>query len=423
VLNDSVLEQSNNLLQFILLFGLLFVSIFFSVSETALTSISRIKLIGMLENNVKGADKVEKVIKNKQKLLSTILLGNNVANILATVVTTSLAINNNKSVAVSTVGLTIVILLFAEMIPKIYASQYSEKTSLQVASIISICIYILTPVVSVFNLITSSIIKIFGVKIDELTPFITEDELKSIVNASNEEGVLEDDEKDMINNVFGFGDYQAKDVMIPRTDVVFISYKATYEEVKNLFKENYFSRIPVYKDNVDEVIGVVHLKDFMFADKIENEFKIEQIIREPLFTYEFKSTKELFHLMKNSSISMAVIIDEYGGTAGIVTLEDLIEEIVGEINDEYDDIDDDIEIIKDDEYIVEGSTRIEDVNEMLGTKIESDDFDSIGGYVVGLVGHIPNNGHVIESGDITFIIEEVDKNRIEKIRIYTKKVC
>jgi putative hemolysin len=415
--------DSASLQQFILLVILLIFAGFFSISETALTSINKIKLINMIENDVRGAKTIDKVTKDKSKLLSSLLLGNNLVTIGASVLATSITINffgnNTRAITTTTITLTIIVVIFCDIIPKVYATHKAEKVSLFISKPVKICIAILSPVVYFFTIITSVFLKLMGIKEDQKAVCMTEDDLKSIVNVGHEEGAIETNDKEMINNVFGFGNYDAKDVMTPRTDLASIPNTATYDEVKSIFKEDYFSRIPIYKDNIDQIIGILHIKDFIFSAKTGDDFNLEEIMREALFTYESKSIKDLFHLMRVNSISIAVILDEYGGTAGIVSIEDLVEQIVGEINDEYDDEEVGIEIIQEKEYVVEGITRIEDVNEVLDIKIKSEDFDSIGGYVIGLIGHIPENGHVVEHHNIKFVIEVMDKNRVEKIRIYT----
>ena len=414
--------QSDILPQFILLFFLLLFSSYFSICEIALTALSRIKLKVMLDNNVRGAKTIENIVNQPRKLFSTILMGSNITNILAPVVATSIAIklggNNTLSIGISTVLITVVVLIYCEMAPKMYAVQNPDKISLLVAGSVAFFMYIFTPFIHIFSLIAEKSIKLLGADPNKEVPFMTEDELKSIISVSHKEGILKGDDKDMIENVFGFRESQAKDIMTPRTDMIAIPYNASYEEIDEVFQKEYFSRMPVYKENFDEIIGILHFKDFIYSTAKGSDFKLEDVMRKPFFTYELKSTKELFQQMKKASIYVAIILDEYGGTAGIVTLEDLIEEIVGEINDEYDEEEIEIEKIATDEYLVDGATKIEDINRVLGTEIYSDSFDSIGGYVMGLIGHIPDNGHTIEGDNIKFIVEKTHKNKIEQIRIF-----
>lgn len=404
---------------FIVLVILLMMSAFFSASETALTSLSKIRLKNMVEDKIKNAALIEKLVNNPNKLLSAILVGNNLVNIAATSILTSLTLSlaPKNGVAIATAITTVAVLIFGEITPKTFAAENSEKVSLAVAKIINAIIFILTPVIWILNIITGVIMKILGVNKNGISATITEAELKTMVNVSHEEGVIEIDERRMINNVFDFDNSKAKDVMTPRTDMIAIEDTATYEEIVTLFKEERFSRLPVYHESIDNIIGILHLKDIVFID--EKDFKVESYMREPYFTYESKIISELFSEMRTNRIPVAIILDEYGGTSGLITIEDMVEEIVGEISDEYDEEDEEITVIKEDEYIVDGSTRLEDVNEMIGTKFESEDFDTIGGYVIGVMGRFPDEGEEIETDGIKIKVEKSDKNRIDELRIFT----
>lgn len=406
-------------LMFIVLVGLLMMSAFFSASETALTSLSKIRIKNMIEEKIKNAELIEKLVSNPNKLLSAILVGNNLVNIAATSLLTSLtlAYAPKNGVAIATAITTVAVLIFGEITPKTFAAQNSEKVSLAVVKIINAIIFILTPAIWVLNIITGFMLKLLGVKKTGITTTITEAELKTMVNVSHEEGIIEIDERRMINNVFDFDNSKAKDVMTPRTDMIAVEDTATYDEIVALFKEERFSRLPVYHESIDDIIGILHLKDIVFID--ESTFSVEKYMREPYFTYESKIISELFSEMRTKRIPVAIILDEYGGTSGLVTLEDMIEEIVGDISDEYDEEDDDITVVKEDEYIVDGSTRLEDLNEMIGTNLESEDFDTIGGYVIGVMGRFPDEGEEVETDGIKIKVEKSDKNRIDELRIFT----
>lgn len=408
-------------LQIIMLIFLLILSSYFSMSETALTSLNKIRIRNMVDQGVKNATIIRDITKDTNKLLSAILIGNNVVNIAASAITTSLAIDifGSSGVAIATGILTLIILIFGEIIPKTIASRNSEKIALILVKPISICITIFTPIISVLNFITNSFFKILKINLDDKKPTITESELLTMVNVSHEEGVLEIDEREMINNVVDFGNYNAKDIMVQRTDIVAINVEASYDELIQIFKNETFSRIPVFEENIDNIIGILSLKDILFIENNLN-FNIRSFMREPYFTYESKPLRELFSQMRTKRMPMVIILDEYGGTAGMVTLEDMLEEIVGDISDEYDENLEEIKIITENEYVVEGSTKIEDVNEMLGTSFKSDDFDSIGGFVIGIMGRFPEKDESIEENGVKFIIEQIDKNRIEEIRILIK---
>lgn len=415
VLSDNLLWEFFSL---IILIGF---SAFFSSSETALISLSKIRLRSMVEEDIKNADIVSKLIENPNKLLGAILIGNNIANIGASALATSIAIDlyGSKGIALSTVVMTLLILIFAEVTPKSLAAQNSEKTSLAVAKPVYYITLLFKPLIHVLTTITNSFVKLFGGNVSSQQPLITEDELRSILNVSHEEGVLEGDEKQMIYNVFEFGDSQAKDVMTPRTNMAAVSIESSYYDLINFLKEENFSRIPVYEEDIDDIIGIMHVKDLIFYMDDKDNFTLRSIIRPAYFTYEFKPTVELFDNMRLNRFPIAIILDEYGGTAGMVTTEDLVEEIVGEIKDEYDEEHEDIEVIKEDEYLVDGSTKLDLLNEMIGTNIESEDFDSVGGFIIGLLGRFPEENEIIEHVNIKFIIEKVEKNRIEKMRILT----
>lgn len=407
--------------QIILLVVFLSFSAFFSASETALMSLSKIRIRHMVDEGTKHADLIQRLVEQPSKLLGAILIGNNVVNIGASALTTSLFIAyfGEAGVGLATGLMTLLVLIFGEITPKSLAAQNSEQIALKVAKPLSVITVILSPLVKLMSFITGALIKVLGGNTDARSSMITEDELKTIVNVSHEEGVLEVEEKQMIHNVFEFGDSQARDVMTPRTDMIAVPIDISYSELMEVFRQEQFSRIPVYEDSNDHIVGMITVKDFMFNVENPEAFDLKQHMRQPFFTYEFKSTSELFTEMRAARAQMAILLDEYGGTSGIVTLEDLVEEIVGEIEDEYDEVEQEIFVIKEDEYVVDGGTKIEDINELLGTHIESEHFDTIGGYVIELLGRLPEVGECAEDGNIHFIIEHVDKNRIEKIRIHT----
>lgn len=415
--------DSDSTWQLISLVILLLISSFFSASETALMSLNKLRIRHMIDEEVKGAELLGKLLEKPSKLLSAILIGNNVVNIAASALATSIAITyfGNKGVGVATGIMTILVIIFGEITPKSIAASDPEKVSLKVSKPIYFITIILRPLTVVFVALTSKIVGIFGGKAGMGKPHITEEELKTIVDVSHEEGVLEIEERKMIYNVFEFGDSQVKDVMVPRTEMASVDINSSYDEIIEVLKKEQFSRIPVYKDSTDNIIGILHIKKLVFFDNSNEKFDITKYMVKPYFTYEYKPTTELFEEMRKNRVAMTVVLDEYGGTAGIVTMEDMVEEIVGDIEDEYDnEQNDEIKVIKDDEYIVKGSTKIDEVNEMLGIDIESEDFDSIGGFVIGEVGRFPKKGEFIEYDDVKLIIEEIEKNKIKKLKILKK---
>ena len=414
--------DSDRVWKIVILIICLVLSALFSASETALMSLSKIRVKQMIENREKGANRINKLLSDPSRLLSAILIGNNVVNIGASSLMTSLAIDafGNTGVGVATGIMTLLILVFGEITPKSLAAKNSEKISVRLSGFIEFVTNLLTPISFVLNIITDFLVKLLGGEVDKKKPFITQEELKTIVNVSYKEGVLEGEEKDMIYNVFDFSDSQVNDVMVPRTEIVAIDVDLPYEEIIKIINKEQYSRIPVYKNTIDNIIGILYVKDLLFLDvNKESPFDLRKYIRQPYFTPEYKSIKELFKEMRTNRNHMVVIIDEYGGTEGIVTIEDVVEEIVGDIEDEYDKKIKEIEVIKEDEYLVNGNVRIDTINELIGTHIESKDFDTIAGFVIGIIDRLPEAGEEIEYENIRFIIENIDRNRIKKIRILT----
>jgi len=405
----------------VLLVILIALSAFFSASETALTSVSKIKLLNMIDENVetKRAEKILKLMENPQKLLSAILIGNNIVNIGASSIATLFAIKffPANGVGVATAVMTVVVLIFGEITPKTMAAQEAEKLALGVVNIINIIVIVLTPAIAILNIVTGFLVRLLGGNSDEKTPTITQAELKTMVNVSHEEGILQGEEKKMLNNVFDFRDSRAIEVMTPRTDISALEKDASYEDVVNIFKEEKFSRIPIYEESLDNIIGVLYLKDVFAAG--EKNFSIVRVMREPYYTYETKDISNLLKEMRTKRVGLAVVLDEYGGTSGIVTVEDLVEEIMGKISDEFDDDDDEISAVKEDEYIVDGTARIDDVNEMIGTNIECIHAETIGGYVTVILGRFAKKGEIVEdnANHLVMTVEEIDKNRIDSLRI------
>lgn len=408
--------------QILLLIILLIMSGFFSMSETALMALSKIRIRHMVEEGVKGAKLVERLSENPSKLLGAILIGNNIVNIGASALATSIAVKviGPSGVGIVTIVMTVLVLIFGEITPKSIAKLNSEKVALKVSKPINIIVKVFKPLVAIFTAISNIFIKLLGGDPKTTEPFITEEELKTMVGVSEEEGVLEDVEKEMIFNVFEFADSQVKDVMVQRVDIVAVDVNATYDEVINIIQTEQFSRLPVYNENIDDVIGILNVKDLIMASKAEENFKVSDYMREPYYTFEYKKISELFKEMKKSRNHIAVVLDEYGGNVGIVTIEDLIEEVVGEIEDEYDDeADSDIIVVKEDEYIVDGSARLDYIGDLIGVTMESEEFDSVGGLVIGELGRFPEPNEEVRVNNIKFIVEDIDKNRIKKVRIFT----
>ncbi len=412
--------DSGDISQIIFLLILLSLSAFFSSAETALTTVNKIHMRTLADADNKKAKMVLKITKDSAKMLSAILIGNNIVNLSASSIATTLAISmfGSYGAGIATGIITFLILIFGEVSPKTLSTIKADSISLKIAGIINVLMIVLTPVIFLINKLSLGVLFLFGVKASDGNRVMTEEELRTIVDVGQETGVIEDEERAMIHNVFDFGDAEAKEVMIPRIDMTFVHIDADYNEVLEIYKQDMFTRLPVYEESTDNVVGIINMKDLLLIENTDN-FSIRDIMREPYFTYEHKNTSDLFLEMKKSSISLAIVLDEYGVTAGLITLEDLIEEIVGEIRDEYDtDEIDDITRLSDREYLVLGSANLEDVSDELNLHLESDDYDTIGGYCLEKLDHLPErNEIIITDDDVLLRIEAVDKNRIEKVYI------
>ena len=406
--------------QLITVIILLCLSAFFSSSETALTTVNQIRMRTLADNGDKRAARVLRVTGNPGKMLSAILIGNNIVNLSASSISTSLAIHlfGNTGAGIATGILTFLILIFGEVTPKTMATIKADSMSLTAAAPIGFLMKILTPVIFIINKLSLGLMFLLHVNIKDAQKKMTEEELRTIVDVSQENGVIEHEERDMIHNLFDFGDAEAKEIMVPRIDMTFVQADATYKEVLDIFRQDMFTRLPVYEDSTDNVIGIINMKDFLLQNDTP-EFSVRNLLREPYFTYEHKNTADLFLEMRKSSISLAIVLDEYGVTAGLITLEDLLEEIVGEIRDEYDaDEEDDITRISDREFYVLGSANLNDVSEALSLHFTSDDYDTIGGYCLGLLDHLPEKNEIIlTDNNILIRIDRMEKNRIERIYI------
>lgn len=414
--------ETSDIVQIIALIILIALSAFFSSAETALVTANRIRMRTLAEDGNKQAERVLRITDDSGKMLSAILIGNNIVNLSASSLATSLAIEwwGSVGAGIATGGLTLIILIFGEVSPKTIATINADKIAMKYSGIIDVLMKVFTPLIIIVNTLATGFLKLLRVDPNTKGTQMTEEELRTIVDVSKESGVIESEEHEMINNLFDFSDAQAKEVMVPRIDMRFAKVDATYDELIAIFQEDKFTRLPVYEDSTDNVIGILNIKDLLLH-KDSNEFSVRDIMREPYFTYEHKNTAELFIEMRKSSIALAIVLDEYGTTAGLITLEDLLEEIVGEIRDEYDtDEEDSIIQLNEREFMVLGSTNLEDLCESLNLDFTSDDYDTIGGYLIGLLDHVPEkNEIIITDDDILLRVDQMDKNRIEKI--YIKK--
>ncbi len=412
--------DSGQALQIVIILGLLALSAFFSSSETAMMTVNKIRVRTLAEAGLGNAQVLMKILDNQPKMLSAILIGNNIVNISASSLLTVLVTRTfgDMYVGIGTGVLTLLVLIFGEITPKTSATLYSESLALRFAKPIYTIMQVLTPIIFVVDKLALGVLKLLGIDPNKKQEAITEDELRTIVEVSHEEGVIESDEKKMIYNVFDFGDSVAKDIMIPRIDMTFMDVEASYEEVVEVFRQEKYTRYPVYEETTDNVIGIINIKDLMLVKTVK-DFSLRDFLREPLYTYEFKKTAELMVELRKTQNNIAIVLDEYGATAGLITLEDMLEEIVGEIRDEYDEEEEDLlRKVGPKEYLVEAAMKLDDLNDQLGLSLTSEDYDSLGGFVIGLLDHLPDEGEEVTFENLRFVVERVERNRIDKIHLY-----
>lgn len=406
--------------QFLFLAVLLLLSAFFSSAETALTTVNKIKMKTLADEGDGRAELVLRITNDSGKMLSAILIGNNIVNLSASSLATTLAIRllGSYGAGVATGVLTFLILIFGEISPKTIATLHATKMSLRYAKVIWFLMVILTPAIYIINRLSMAFLRLLRVDPNHNEGAMTEEELRTLVDVSHESGVIEGEEREYIHNVFDFTDATAKEIMIPRIDMTAVNVNWSYNRLLEVFQEDMFTRLPVYEEDTDNIVGLINMKDMILAPKDES-FAIRDYLRKVYFTYEQKNTSELFEEMRRERLSLAVVLDEYGAVAGMVTLEDLLEELVGEIRDEFDaDEEDDIIQISDREFQVQGSMNLEDLCDALSLDFMSEDYDTIGGYLTGLFDHFPQKGEMYVTGDgVILKVDAVVNKRITKVHI------
>lgn len=408
--------DASGVIQLVFLALLILLSAFFSSAETALSTVNRVRIRTLAEEGNKRAIKVNQVLEKYSKMLSTILIGNNIVNLSASALATTLAIQISLPVGIVTGILTVVVLLCGEIIPKTWAMTSSEKISLTYCNIIYGLMQLLTPVIFVVDKLANGILFLLHIDPNQKGNAMTEAELRTYVDVSHEDGVIESEEREMIYNVFDFSDAQAKDIMIPRINMVTVSIDDNYQDVLAVFRESMYTRLPVYQDDNDNIVGFINIKDFILTEN-EADFSIKNIIRNAHYTYEFKKVADLLYELREKTTSVTFVLNEYGATVGMITLEDLLEEIVGEIRDEYDE--DEAELIQEvgeRTWLVEGSMKLDDINHELGTNLDSEDYDSIGGLIIECLDRLPeDNEEVTLPNGIHLKVQGIDQNRIVKV--------
>ena len=416
--------MTTTIIQIIVLILLLALSFFFSSAETALTTVNKIRVLTISEDDEdprqEKAKTLLKVLKDPTKMLTAILIGNNIVNLSASSLATTVAIGlvGNYGAGIATGILTFLILVFGEITPKNLATIRSLPLALSYAGPIWRLMIVLTPFIIFFRKISEWVLRLFGVRSDEKPGAVTEDEIKTIVDVGHRSGTIEDDEKDYIHNIFDFSNSEAKEIMIPRIDMTAVNANWSYDKLMEVFAEHMYTRYHVYEGDIDHIIGIINMKDLLTIDRTK-PFSVRRCLREPYFTFDHKACAELFDEMRTGSISMAIVKDEYGAVAGLITLEDLLEELVGEIRDEYDSYEeDDIVQTGENEYDVLGTTNLEDLCDALDLDFTSEDYDTIGGYLTGLFDHFPETGetYVTKEG-ILLRVKETGRKRVKKVSI------
>ena len=412
--------DTTGVIQIITLLVLVFLSAFFSSAETAFSTVNRVRLRTLAQENNKGAARVLAILDQYGKMLSAILIGNNIVNLSASSVATTLAIRvwGSRAVGIMTGVLTFAILIFGEIIPKTWAMQRAESITLIYSGLIRTLMTVLTPLIFIIDTFSNWILRFLHISSEGNNFSITEKELKTYVDVSHEGGVIESDERELIYNVFDFGDTVAKDIMIPRIQMTTVSLDASYQELLSTFQGSMFTRIPVYESDPDHIIGVVNIKDFILV-KDKEKFQIKKILREAYYTYEYKSVSDLLMEIREKSLSIAFVLSEYGATVGMITMEDMIEELVGEIRDEYDaDEEELIQEMDDGQYLVVGSMKLNDINDALNIELDSEDYDSIGGLIIEKLERLPEDKEtILLDNGISLQADGVQDNRIVKVLI------
>ena len=396
-----------------------------SSSEVAFISLNRIRLRNLIEKGNTKAEIAQKIRDEHDRLFSAVILSGNLFTILATSVGTAIAISflgEDIGVVVATIAMTILTVVFGELAPKTFAMSHAEKISLAMARPIEIYIKIISPLVNVFNKMSNAIIRLFGGEVVPAPQLMTEEEMKAMIKIGEEEGAIEKEEKEMLHNVFAFGDKKVTEAMVPRTEMVVIAKDAVVADALSLVSEEGYSRYPVIKESVDNVTGLLYIKDIvrkMAEEEVPHNTAIKNFIRDAYYIPESKMVTTLLDDMQKNKFQIAIVVDEHGGTAGLITLEDIVEEIVGGLQDEFEAIEaeKEVEILDERTFVVTGSTGLDEINELINVELESEEFHTIGGFLFGLFGHLPKVGEQLKYHNLRFLILEMEGKKIDKLKI------
>lgn len=408
---------TTNIIFLVVVIVCIILSGYFSATETAFTAINKIRLRAKAEDGDKGAKRVLKLAENYDRLLTTILIGNNVVNILASSLFTLLLIalisDGGLATTLSTVILTVVVLIFGEITPKTLAKEFPEGFARFSAPIINVLAWLLIPFTFLFGLWKKLLLKIFKHKEDNA---ITDDELKIMVEEAEHEGGINAQESDLIRSAIEFNDLEAKDILVPRVDVEAIDCNTPPEEVDQIFMETRYSRLPVYKDSIDNIIGILHEKDFI-KQRGEKGFSLEKVVKPTVFVVSTTKISAVLQQLQKSKSHMAVVSGEFGDTVGIITMEDILEELVGEIWDEHDEVLSDITKVSDTEYKVLGSTTVNDLCEYFDLGVVDSDSATVGGWVIDMLGKVPDTGDELTYGNLQITVAKTEFRRITELKV------
>jgi len=412
-------------LYLVLLFVCLILSAFFSSSETAFISLQRIRIEHLVSTKVKGAERVARMIQRPEKLLSTVLLGNTFVNTAAAALATALAIPiwGERGILISTIGLTVILLIFCETTPKTIAVLHAERLSLAFARPLELISWLFTPFVVVLSWIASGFSKLVGGTPVPMS-LISEEEIRTMISVGHEGGTVEKSEAEMLHKVFDFGNRPVREVMVPRPEVICIEQGSKIADFLTLYAESPISRFPVYQENMDNVVGILSVKDVLMAlakGTIDNQSVVDELVRPAYFTPETKPISELFAEMRDKNYRMTVVVDEYGGTAGIVSLSRLVEEIVGPVGDELADAEKEYEAINEYTFQIDGGMRIEEANEEMGLELPEGDYETVAGFTLHLLGHIPKRGEQLRYKGLKLVITKMRGVKIEEILLTKEK--
>ena len=417
------MDSSDTASHILLILLFLILSAAFTMADRAFSAAQRSRLKETSDKGDRRAALALSILDAPERMTTAMLIGDTLSNVAASVLAIRLALSDGYRGPISTliwiIAIAVIILIFGEIIPRKAGDIDPEGFIVRHAKAVNFITIVFTPLVLLVNFAARLILLLLHIKPDSRKA-ITEEDLRDLVDMGHEEGVIENEEKFMITNVFDFGDQTAKDIMIPRVDMTCVDVMSTYDDLIGIFRENQYTRMPVYEEDTDNIIGIINIKDILLLED-KSAFSIRDCMRKPFFTFESKKVSKLLNEMRKSSNNVAIVLSEYGSCVGMITMEDMLEEIVGDIRDEYDEDEEKNLInikVSDKEYLVDGSMRLNDLNELMGTRLSSEDYDSVGGYITGLLSHLPDTGESVTESGLKFIVEAANDTRVEKVRIF-----